>query len=445
MRFTPHTEEEVKEMLETIGVRSLDDLFSAIPQPLLKSDFNLPDGLTEKEAMAKMEEMAAKNKRFLSFLGAGCYSHYIPYAVEAITARGEFATAYTPYQPEASQGTLQVIFEFQSLLCELMQMEVANASMYDGASALAEGILMAKRLSSGKNRSRVLIPRALHPFYRQTLLSYLTAQEIELEQVSFDRHRGSLDLTELKQKLDDKVFAVCFQSPNFFGVVEDGAKIRELVPEEILLIACVNPLSCALFAPPGEHDVDIACGELQALGLPPSYGGPYLGFLVCKREYIRQMPGRIVSETKDLEGRRGFVLTLQTREQHIRREKATSNICTNHQLNALAVSAYMALLGAEGLTERATKMEKNLVSFEEKLLSLGKKPLFSGTKFCETVVPIKERADLNFFYERGILPGLNLRKFYQELPPSLLVYISDEHSEDEINSWINAYQQLFKL
>lgn len=428
-------------MLQALGKKSTEELFEAIPSSLLNPKLDLPPGLSEKEALSTVLTWAKKNtsqKEFRSFLGAGCYPHYIPQAVQAILQRGEFTTAYTPYQPEASQGTLQVIFEFQSLVCELVQLEVANASMYDGASALAEAVLMAKKIG-GKGKRDLLVPASCHPFHRKTLDAYLTAQEIPMKTIPYNPESGTIQLEALEEA-SRNAFAAILQTPNFFGVLEDGPAIRKLLPD-LLLIASVHPLSCALFTPPGEYGADIACGDLQPLGLPTSYGGPSLGFLSCKLEYLRQMPGRIVSETKDTEGKRGFVLTLQTREQHIRREKATSNICTNHQLNALAVCAYCGLLGGEGLVARAKKCLENLTLFEKLLEQEGVSPRFSAPKFCETVVPIK-KDDLTPFLEKGIFPGVELSPFFPELTPSLLVYLSDELKEEDLHAWISIYKTL---
>ena len=331
MNYTPHTERDIQHMLNVIGVASTDDLFAPVPESLRLNALNLPPGISEMEAMAFVQSLTDRESETpLSFLGGGAYDHFSPSVVDAIISRGEFFTAYTPYQPEVSQGTLRAIFEFQSMICELTNMEVANASMYDGASALAEAVLMSVRLN---NRTRVLLPRSLHPFYRQVVATYVRGIDLELVDIPWS-DSGTLDISALKRELNDNTAAVIVQNPNFLGVLESLDEIGDLVNNtRTAFIACVNPISLSAIRPPGDFGADIVVGDGQPLGLPLSYGGPYVGFFASRDAHVRKMPGRICGQTTDVDGKRGFVLTLQTREQHIRRE--TRHIEHLHQSDPL--------------------------------------------------------------------------------------------------------------
>src|ERR1700728_4372335 len=394
MPFIPHTPDDVAHMLAVIGAPSIDTLFDEIPAALKAKPLDgVPPGLCEMDIARLITERAASDGRLLNFIGAGAYEHHIPAPVWAIATRGEFYSAYTPYQAEASQGTLQLIYEFQSMICALTGMEVSNASLYDGASALAEACLMAVRANRAANSRRILLPRALNPIYAQVALSIAGNQEIVFETVDFDRASGCTLLESLQPYSGQDVTALVIQQPNFFGNLEEADRLTDWAhPNKILLIAVVNPTSLALLKPPalwgskvdGAQGADIVCGEGQALGVPLASGGPYFGFMATRMQYVRQMPGRIVGGTVDVEGRPGFTLTLQAREQHIRRSKATSNICTNQGLMVTAATIYMSLLGPRGLeavAQASMQRTYDLVS------ALGKVP---GVKRAFTAPPFHE-------------------------------------------------------
>ena len=356
MRFIPHTERDISEMLEAIGVQNVDQLFAGIPDNLQLGNkhLDLPAALSESEVISALRQIQMRNpdtEEISSFLGAGAYRHYSPAVVGSLIQRGEFSTSYTPYQAEVSQGTLQAIFEFQTMIAMLTGMDVVNASMYDGASALAEAVLMANRINQQK---KYLIASAVHPEYRQTTETYLRGTDHQLISVPYNSD-GRTDFEFIRANLNDRTSAVVLQSPNFFGIVEEYEQLsRELKEQNTLLIVVVaEPLSLGILKPPGERDADIVVGEAQSFGLPVSYGGPYVGFFATREKFVRQMPGRLAGETIDRKGRRSFVLTLSTREQFIRRERATSNICTNQGLCMLAVTIYLAVMGKQGLRELA--------------------------------------------------------------------------------------------
>ena len=356
MRFIPHTEQDIREMLETIGIRNVDQLYDGIPADLQLGDkpLNLPPALSESEVVATLRQIQKRNpdpEEMSSFLGAGAYRHYSPALVGNLIQRGEFSTSYTPYQAEVSQGTLQAIFEFQTMIAMLTGMDVVNASMYDGASALAEAVLMANRIN---RTNEYLIACAVHPEYRRTTETYLRGADHRLINIPYDSS-GRTDFEFIRANLNDRVSAVILQSPNFFGIVEEYEQLgKELAERDTLLIVTVpEPLSLGILKPPGEREADIVVGEAQSFGLPVSYGGPYAGFFSTRKKFVRQMPGRLAGETVDQRGRRSFVLTLSTREQFIRRERATSNICTNQGLCMLAVTIYLAVMGKQGLRELA--------------------------------------------------------------------------------------------
>ncbi|MEA3485426.1 MAG: aminomethyl-transferring glycine dehydrogenase subunit GcvPA, partial [Candidatus Aerophobetes bacterium] len=352
--YIPNTEDDQRKMLEEIGIESIDDLFKNIPLHLRgRTKFNLPPSLSEMELVREMKKLGRKNANldeYVSFLGAGGYDHFIPAVVEHLSSRAEFYTSYTPYQAEASQGTLQAIYEYQSLICNLFKMDTCNASVYDGATALAEAVILAHNVN---HRQKVLIAKTIHPEYRQVLSTYIE-RTLGLSIIEIGYRDGVTDLAELEEKVDEDTSCVVVQNPNFLGCLEEVKKMEEIAHKfGSLYIVSVDPISLGLLIPPGDYNADIAVGEGQPLGNHLNFGGPYLGIFTCKKEFLRKMPGRIVGETTDKKGERGFVLTLQTREQHIRREKASSNICTNQGLNALRADIYLSTLGEEGLREVA--------------------------------------------------------------------------------------------
>ena len=425
MPFIPHTADEVAAMLRTIGVADVADLLDEIPAPLrIEGLPDVPEGLPEWEVGALLAERTAGDRNPACFLGAGAYQHHIPAAVWQIVGRGEFYTAYTPYQAEASQGTLQVLYEFQSMIAGLTALDVANASLYEGASALAEAVLMAVRANGTVGR-RVLLPRALHPAYRATVKSIVGRQGIEVVEPGFDLQTGRTVLDGVDWT---DVAALAVPQPNFFGVLEDVDALTDAAHAAgALVIGVVNPLALAILKPPGEwggKGADIACGEGQPLGIPLAGGGPYLGFMACRQALVRQLPGRIAGRTVDLDGRDGFTLTLQAREQHIRRAKATSNICTNQGLLATAATLYMSLMGPAGLETVARRSHAHLRTLTERLCALpGVTPAFSGPVFNETVlrIPGDLARVLDGLLERDILGGLPLAEHYPELADGLLV------------------------
>ena len=354
MSYIPLSNKDKKEMLAKIGVSSPEELFRSIPENLkLNRKLNLPSSLTESELIHYFDSLEKKNNytKFLSFLGAGAYRHFIPAIVDYLSSRGEFISPYTPYQPEVSQGTLQIIFEFQTLICQLTGMDIANASLYDGASGAAEAVLMADRL---KGKSKVLVARTLHPQYKRVIETYTRNLGIKVEEIRYT-DRGKMDFEDIEKHLDEQPNAVVFQSPNFLGIIEDIRKISDLAHshQALSIVVVAEPVSLGLLEDPGHLGADIVTGEGQSFGIPLSFGGPYLGFMGCLEEFIRQFPGRIVGQTEDVDGKRGFVLTLSTREQHIRRERATSNICTNQALCALRATIFLETLGKNGLKELA--------------------------------------------------------------------------------------------
>ncbi|MCG8010207.1 MAG: aminomethyl-transferring glycine dehydrogenase subunit GcvPA [Candidatus Thiodiazotropha weberae] len=364
MPFIPHTEDDIQEMLATIGVDSIDDLFDEIPTELRCGELQeIPPGLPEMEVACLMQSRANTDGQPLCFIGAGAYDHHIPAAVWELTTRGEFYTAYTPYQAEASQGTLQLLYEFQSMMTGLTAMDVSNASLYDGASALAEAILMAVRGNRKSKSKRILLPGNLHPHYRRVAHSIVRNQKIELVEVAYDKSTGQVDMAELEKHAGEDFAALVIPQPNFFGVLEAADELTDWAHQNgMLAIAVVNPLAMSLLKPAGEwggQGADICCGEGQPLGAPLASGGPYFGFLCCTDKLVRQMPGRIIGKTVDMDGKPGYALTLQAREQHIRRSKATSNICTNQGLMVTAATIHMSIMGAEGLQRVAATSHAN--------------------------------------------------------------------------------------
>jgi len=442
MPFIPHTEEEVQEMLADIGASSIDDLFDEIPEGLIVTEddlISIPQGLPEMDVARLMQSRARKDGHGLCFIGAGAYDHHIPAAVWQITTRGEFYSAYTPYQAEASQGTLQLLYEYQSMMTALMDMDVSNASLYDGATGVAEAILMAIRGNRKSKSKRVLMPRTVHPAYRKVVQTIVKNQQIEVVEVPFDMATGQTDMAALQAYAGEDYAALVIPQPNFFGVLEDVTGMTDFAHANgMLAIGVVNPLAMSVITPPGqwgETGADIVVGEGQPLGAPLSSGGPYFGFMCCTQALVRQMPGRIIGKTTDLDGKDGYALTLQAREQHIRRSKATSNICTNQGLLVTAATIHMSLLGAEGLARAAASSHQNTNSLVEQLTSInGVEQAFSGAAFHERVLrlPAEAEATLQLLANQDVLGGFNLKDDYPELGDAILVCATEQRTEDEI-------------
>jgi glycine dehydrogenase subunit 1 len=443
MRYIPHTAEDVRQMLDAIGVDAVDDLFAGIPAGVrLQRPLKLPPALAEGELLRELKQLARQNATVdshLSFLGGGAYNHFIPAVVDQMVSRSEFYTAYTPYQPEISQGTLQAIFEYQTLICQLTGMEVANASMYDGASACAEAVLMAARAT---RRKKVLISAALHPEYRETVETYCRYLGVDLVIIP-SAADGRTDLAALKAALDQEVAAMVTGYPNFFGVIEDLSTQAGLVHGfgARLVAAVAEPIALGLLKSPGELGVDIVAGEGQSFGIPVSFGGPYLGFFACRQQDIRSMPGRLVGETVDKEGRRGFVLTLSTREQHIRREKATSNICSNEGLCALMATVYLSLMGKAGIREVAVQNLSKAAYARRAIAALeGYSIPFAAPVFNEFVVEAPEPAAvvLARLEQQHILAGIPLGRSFPGMANRFLVCVTEQNSKAEIDTLVAA-------
>ncbi len=436
MSYVPNTEHDRAEMLRKIGVESFEDLIRCIPHSLrIKGELKLPVSLSELELSELLADLSSRNKdtsQMVSFLGGGAYDHFVPAAVDHLVSRSECYTAYTPYQAEVSQGTLQAIYEFQSLICELTGMDVANASMYDGATATAEAALLAHAQTQ---RSHVLVSGSVNPSYKEVLFTYCRCLGLRVKTVSSTD--GLTDLEELKKNVSDKVACVVLQTPNFLGLIENTEEIEALTHSVGALLVCVcDPISLGVLKTPGEYNADMAVGEGQALGNSLSFGGPYLGYFACKRNLIRRMPGRIVGATTDGEGRRGFVLTLQTREQHIRREKATSNICTNQALCALASSVYLSLLGKSGVKQVAQLcLQKSHYAFDRITRIQGFKKRFDAPFFKEFVVetPLSPRRITKSLVKRNLIAGLDLGRYDPKLKNCLLVCVTEKRTKEEID------------
>ena len=444
MRFIPNNGPVVREMLDEMGLPSLEALFDSIPpEARLGRPLDIPPGLSEEAQLRLFEALAGRNEgqAYSAFLGAGSYSHYIPLTIDSIIQRGEFLTAYTPYQPEISQGTLQAIFEFQTFITILTGMEVANASMYDGASATAEAVLMAGRLAPG--RCRVLLSAALHPHYRRVVDTHTRYLELETGTVPMDEKSGRMDGAALQAMLDDGVCCVVVQQPNAHGVIEDLAAIAETTRAAgALLVVSVNEaLSLALLEAPGRLGADIVVGEAQSFGTALQYGGPYLGFMATREAHRRQLPGRIAGATLDADGRRGFVLTLATREQHIRRERATSNICTNENLVMLAALFYLTLMGRDGLRQVAGHNVSLLAYLATGIAGIeGYTPRFIGPRFNEVALrcPRSAAQVVVACRERGIVPGLDLGRFDANLADTLLVAVTESKTKADVDRLLDA-------
>jgi glycine dehydrogenase subunit 1 len=453
MAFTPHTAVDIKAMLDTIGVSSINDLFSEIPNDLRSEGLNIamiPDAINEMSAARELSQRAKRDEAGLCFIGAGAYQHHIPAAVWQIAGRGEFLTAYTPYQAEASQGTLQLLYEYQSMMASLMGLDASNASLYDGASALAEAVLMAVRANRKSKAKRVLLPVSLHPNYRKVVRSIVSQQQIEIIEVPYDPKQGMTLLDSLRRYEQQDITALIIPQPNFFGVVEDvDAQTDWAHQQNALVVAVVNPLAMALLKEPGSWGAtgaDIACGEGQPLGVPLASGGPYFGFLAAKNELVRQMPGRIIGRTVDKEGKPGFTLTLQAREQHIRRSKATSNICTNQGLLVTAATIYMSLLGPEGLRTVAGASHTNTVQLVNELIAVpGVTSVFTAPYFHEHVLRLEKPADqvLKELNKQGIQGGYAMTNDYPELGECILVCATETKTADDIADYQKALAAIF--
>lgn len=449
MPFIPHTETDIREMLAVIGAPDIDSLFSEIPAELrCKGLKQVPPGLAEMEVSRLMRSRAATDGTLINFCGAGAYEHHIPAAVWEITTRGEFYSAYTPYQAEASQGTLQLLYEYQSMMCALTGMDVSNASMYDGASALAEALLMAVRANSVNTNAKILLPKALHPHYSEVVTAVTHAQGLRLTPVDYDTQSGQTSLMQFQTYEGLAPTAVVIAQPNFFGTLEDVDAITDWAHAHgALVVAVVNPISLALLKPPGEwgaKGADIVVGDGQPLGAPLSSGGPYFGFLTAKQALVRQMPGRIIGRTVDLDGRPGYALTLQAREQHIRRSKATSNICTNQGLLVTAATIHMSLLGAEGLERVAAYSMTNTAALVEALTEIeGITAVFSGAGFHEAVLRLPKAVApvLEKLAAHNILGGFDLSRHFPELGHALLVCATETRTAEDIALYASALRE----
>lgn len=438
MRYLPHTDEEIAAMLRAVGAGSLEDLFSTVPEACrLDRPLDLPGPLTEWELGRRMEALADRTAAAQKvFVGAGSYEHFIPSVVPALVGRSEFLTAYTPYQPEVSQGTLQGIYEYQTLVCRLLGMEVANASMYDGASALAEALLMAIRVT---RRTTVAVSRTVHPLYRQVVATYLGPGGHDVVELPY-RQDGTTDVSALEGR--DDLAAVAVQSPNFFGCVEDLGAAGEAARAGggLLVAAFTEPLAYGLLRSPGACGADIACGEGQSLGVPQSFGGPGLGIFTARARHLRSMPGRLVGKTVDRRGRRGFVLTLSTREQHIRRERATSNICSNQNLCALSAAVYLSCLGKRGIRDLARLNYDKAEHLKARLRAAGAVPRFGAPTFNEFVVDLPgamaERRER--LLEEGVVAGLPLERHYPELRGAYLLCVTETKSRADMDRLVEG-------
>jgi glycine dehydrogenase subunit 1 len=444
MPFIPHTEEDVSAMLGAIGAKSIDALFDEIPPALLSGTLDdVPEGLSEMAVARLMQARASADGFWSNFIGAGVYEHHIPAAIWQITTRGEFYSAYTPYQAEASQGTLQLIYEYQTMMTRLTGLDVSNASLYDGASALAEAMLMAVR--SHKTSRRVLVPKTVHPIYRRAALTTVKNQGIELVELDYDPVSGRTVLPA-----DPGTFAgLVIPQPNFFGVLEDVHALTDWAHEQgALAIALVNPTTLAVLEAPGKWGAtgaDIAVGEGQPLGAPMASGGPYFGFMCCRQAFVRQMPGRVVGRTVDLDGRPGFALTLQAREQHIRRSKATSNICTNQGLIVTAATQYLSLLGPQGLARVAAASHANTVALAGRLAAIpGVSRAFESPFFHEAVLKLKDNAHdvLRALRAQGILGGLDISAWYPELGQAILVCATETKTDADLDHYVQQMERI---
>ena len=452
MPFIPHTESDVAEMLDAIGSESIDALFSEIPAALKTGRLDkVPAGLSEMAVTRLANQRASEDSQQQCFIGAGAYEHHIPAAVWEITTRGEFYTAYTPYQAEASQGTLQTLYEYQTMIASLTGMDVANASNYDGSTALMEAIFMAVRANRKVKKAHVMVPSSLHPLYREVLDTFLGQHDITVSTLDIDAATGAIDIAALQTEVNS-VTALVIPFPNFFGAIEQVDALTDWAHQHnALVIAAVNPTALALFKSPGawgEQGADIVCGDGQPLGVPLSSGGPYFGFLCCKKALVRQLPGRLVGRTHDSQGRIGYTLTLQAREQHIRRGKATSNICTNQGLLVTAATIYMSLLGPEGLKRVAKHSHHNLMQLINLVSNIGGiKVLFKATYFHECVLQLPVGVDkvIALMSKRyNIQAGFNVSDYYPQFDNALLVCVTETKSSNDLQAYADALAAVIK-
>ncbi|HZL58027.1 MAG TPA: aminomethyl-transferring glycine dehydrogenase subunit GcvPA [Bryobacteraceae bacterium] len=435
MRYLPKSDSERQEMLAACGVRSAEELFAQIPaEARLKHALELAPGISEYEIVDYFKSLADKTAAgYATFLGAGVYNHYRPVLVDTVVSRGEFLTSYTPYQSEISQGTLVTIFEFQTMLCQLTGMDVANASMYDGSTAAPEAAMMAVRVTG---RSKILVAKSVHPEYREVQRTYAKNQGLPIEEFGYDAATGEIDLADLESKLDKKTACVMIQSPNFFGVIENVRRAAELAHAcgALLVFLFAEAASLGILEPP--RDADIVAGELQSFAISPSYGGPFAGMIAAKEKFIRQLPGRLVGQTKDSNGNRAFCLTLATREQHIRREKATSNICTNQALIALMATVFMEIYGKQGLRELATQNLAKAHYLGSKL-----KPRFTGAYFNEFVTAAASSEKINKkLLDKKIVGGLPLANYYPELGDTMLLCATEMTKRADMDTLAEAFR-----
>jgi glycine dehydrogenase subunit 1 len=448
MSYISLSKKDKKEMLDKIGVSSIEDLFRSIPDELkVKQKLDVPEALTEPELVRQIEDIASQNSyhQYISFLGGGAYSHVIPSVVDYLSSRGEFISPYTPYQPEVSQGTLQIIFEFQTLICQLTGMDIANASLYDGASGAAEAVLMAHRL---KSKPKILVARSVHPQYREVIKTYTHNLDISLEEINYSES-GEVDFEDLEQKLSEDTSAVVIQSPNYFGIIEKLKRISALAHDRkaLSIVVVAEPVSLGLLEAPGKLGADIVTGEGQSFGLPLSFGGPYLGFMACCKEFVRQFPGRIAGETKDVDGKRGYVVTLSTREQFIRRERATSNICTNQAWCALRATIFLELLGKQGMKELAWQNLQKAHYAKDRISQIdGIRPKFNGVNFNEFTLEFeKPWADIEgFLLEKGVIGGLPITKAYPELTNCVLICVTESHNKEDIDRFVGYLEEVYR-
>ncbi|MEA1889292.1 MAG: aminomethyl-transferring glycine dehydrogenase subunit GcvPA [Pseudomonadota bacterium] len=442
MPFIPHTEEETRQMLAAIGVKHIDQLFDEIPDELINEKLDyVPPAMGEAAIRQLAKKQAASDGSYINFIGAGAYEHHIPAAVWQVATRGEFYSAYTPYQAEASQGTLQLLYEYQTMMASLTGMDVSNASLYEGASALAEAVLMAVRAQ--RKKQRVLMPQTVHPGYRETTQTIVKNQGISLCSIAYSAESGCIDLNSLADELTEDVAAIVIPQPNYFGALEDVDALVDLAHENgCLVIAVVNPLSLAVLKAPGdwgEAGADIVIGEGQPLGIPLSSGGPYFGFMCCSQKLVRQMPGRLIGRTVDADGKQGFTLTLQAREQHIRRSKATSNICTNQGLMVTAATLYMSLMGPAGMAQAAQASHANTLKLIEKLTAIdGVEIEFNSAVFHECVLRIDAPMEdlLRAMTAQGIIAGKALAADFNALQSCLLVCATELRTEEEMGEYV---------
>ena len=446
MSYISLSEKDKKEMLARIGISSIEELFRSIPDDLkIKKNLDVPESLTEPELGRWMDEIVSQNSyhEFLSFLGAGAYSHVIPSVVDYLSSRGEFISPYTPYQPEVSQGTLQIIFEFQTLICQLTGMDIANASLYDGASGAAEAVLMANRINS---KPKILVARTVHPQYREVIKTYTQNLDLSVEEIEYS-DRGEVDFGDLEEKFDEETSAVVIQSPNFFGIIEKLEEISALAHEQkaLSVVVVAEPVSLGILESPGKLGADIVTGEGQSFGLPLSFGGPYLGFMACCKEFVRQFPGRIAGEAKDVDGKRGFVVTLSTREQFIRRERATSNICTNQAWCALRATIFLELLGKQGIKDLARQNIQKANYALDKITQIhGIRPRFKGVCFNEFILQFeKPWSEIEgFLLENGVIGGLSVAKAYPELDNCALLCVTESHLKKDLDRLVDLLKEV---